>query len=122
MTFVKKRKPNKYQKLIAKFYADKASAWSSPKQIKANMFLAKGMLEMIPDEKFWEDFPVHKNCKDLSWFFTDEGKSEIKSIKLAREVKLPETIKNEIGEEKIGEDFELSEKKPKTIQEFLKDA
>ena len=86
------------------------------------MFLAKKMLEMIPDEKFWEDFPVHENCKDLSWFFTEEGKSIIKNIKLTKNVKLPERAVNEIGGEKFGEDFKAEEKKPKTIKDWLDDA
>tara|TARA_B100000131_G_C17633398_1_gene416914 strand:- start:25 stop:381 length:357 start_codon:yes stop_codon:yes gene_type:complete len=118
---MKKRKPNKYQKIISKFFKDKASAWSSPKQIKTNMFLAKKMLEMIPEEEFWEEFPVHKNCEDLSWFFTDEGKKEVRNAKLTRSVKLPEKVENEIGEEKLGEDFKI-EKKPKTIKDWLNDA
>ena len=119
---MKKRKPNKYQKIIGRFYEDKATAWSSPKQIKTNMFLAKKMLEMIPDEKFWEEFPVHENCKNLSWFFTDEGKSEIRNAKLVRNVKLPEKSENEIGENKVGEDFKIEKKKPKTIKDWLNDA
>ena len=119
---MKKKKPNKYQKIIGRFYRDKASAWASPKQIKANMFLAKKMLEMIPDEKFWEEFPVHENCNDLSWFFTEEGKSVIKNITLTKKVNLREQTINEVGKEKFGEDFKVEEKKPKTIKDWLNDA
>lgn len=86
------------------------------------MFLAKKMLEQNSDEKFWESFPVHKNCKDLNWFFTDEGKREVRDLLLSRNTNLPEAPKHKMESEKIGEDLKVEEKKPKTIREFLKDA
>ena len=86
------------------------------------MYLAKKMLEQIPDEEFWDALPVHKNCKDLNWFSTDEGKGEVYNFILLKKTNLPTTPKHKMEDKKVDEDFKIEEKKPKTIWEFLKDA
>jgi hypothetical protein len=72
------------------------------------------------DPAFWRHAKVHFFIPSLAWFLTENGKKYL--IQKMREFKLTTVEKAdniEIGESKVGEDFQMT-KKPKNTKDFLK--
>ena len=101
-------------KLLVNHFCSHAKFISWGKEIK----IAKKLLKLNPEIKFWKSLQTSNPVFSLSWFLTKEGKDFLQVSKLKQKLSLPQPSSRAILEEKIGEDKELP-KKPKTIFEFL---
>ncbi len=115
------KKPTLHQKcqLVISHFLSHINKISWPKEVK----IAKTLLQVIPDHTFWLSLHPPKPISTLSYFKTKEGELLIqlnyknKGIDLSADHK--KVILDDNSSDKIGEDKDLNEKKPKTIMEFL---
>ena len=119
---MRKRKPNKYQRIIRKFLKDPDSIYKNKGLIRREMGVAKKLFEKIKSEKFWIACHLPFRLNSLAWLLSEDGVEylnlEIKRLKL----NLPKPVKYDINDEKFGEDKEIKKQKATTVMDFLKDA
>jgi hypothetical protein len=101
-------------KLLVNHFCSHANFISWGKEIK----IAKQLLKLNPEVKFWKSLQTPTSIFSLSWFLTKEGKDFLQVSKLKQNLSLPKASGRAILEDKIGADKEIP-KKPKTIFEFL---
>ena len=101
-------------KLLVNHFCSHAKFISWGKEIK----IAKQLLKLNPEVKFWKSLQTPTPIFSLSWLLTKEGKDFLQVSKLKQNLSLPKPSERAILEGKIGEDKKIS-KKPKTIFEFL---
>lgn len=101
-------------KLLVNYFCSHAKFISWGKEIK----IAKKLLTINPEVKFWKSLQTPNPVFSLSWFLTTEGKDFLQVSKLKQKLSLPQPSSRAILKDKIGEDKEIP-KKPKTIFEFL---
>jgi hypothetical protein len=103
-------------KLLVTYFCGHADFISWGKEIK----IAKKLLAMNSEVKFWKSLQTPMPIFSLSWFLTEEGKDFLQVSKLKQNLNLPKASARAIFKDKLGEDKQVS-KKPKTIFEFLND-
>ena len=117
---MKTRKPNRYQRVIRKFLKDPDAIYKNVGLIKREMSIAKKLFAKIKEEKFWTESYLPFKLNSLAWLLSQDGVEylnlEIKRLKL----KLPESIKYDVNDEKLGKDKEVKRQK-RTLMDFLKD-
>jgi hypothetical protein len=118
-----KRKLNKYQKVIRKFLVDPDAIYKNVGLIKREMAIAKKLFQKIKDENFWIQAHLPFKLNSLAWLLSEDGVKylnlEAKKLKL----KLPQPIKYDIKEDKIGKDKNINiNRNKKTLIDFLNDA
>ena len=101
-------------KLLVSHFCSHAKFISWGKEIK----IAKKLLKLNSEIKFWKSLQPPNPVFSLSWFLTKEGKDFLQVSKLKQNLNLTRPSERAILEEKIGKDKEI-EKKPQTIFEFL---
>ena len=101
-------------KLLVSHFCSHAKFISWGKEIK----IAKQLLKINPEVKFWLSLQTPNPVFSLSWFLTQEGKDFLQVSKLKQNLTLPKSSGRAIFKDKIGEDKKIV-KKPKTIFEFL---
>ena len=101
-------------KLLVNYFCSQAKFISWGKEIK----IAKQLLKINSEVKFWLSLQTPKPIFSLSWLLTKEGKDFLQVSKLKQNLTLPKASERAILKDKIGEDKQVSNK-PKTIFEFL---
>ena len=81
--------------------------------------IAKELLAGIPDHTFWLSLKTPKPICTLTYFKTPEGQLLIQLLYKNKEINLSAKSKEVILGDKLGEDKEAKEKKPKTLKDFL---
>ena len=104
-------------KLLVNHFCSHAKFISWGKEIK----IAKQLLKLNPEIKFWKSLQPSNLIFSLSWFLTKEGKDFLQVSRLKQELTLTRPSSRAILEGKLGEDKEISHE-PKTIFEFLNHA
>ena len=116
---MRKRKPNKYQKLITKFCKEPEKIWKNRGIIKREMGVAKKLFEFIPEESLWAKLHLPFKLNSLAWFLSEDGKEYL--IKYKKTIELSEFTPEVyvLAEEKIGKDKQFKTR-PKNLLDFLK--
>ncbi len=104
-------------KLLVNHFCGHAKFISWGKEIK----IAKKLLSINSEIKFWLSLQTPNPIFSLSWFLTKEGKDFLQVSKLKQNLVLPKASGRAILKDKIGEDKKIPQK-PKTIFEFLNHA
>lgn len=118
---MRKRKPNKYQKLINKFIKEPSEIWKNKGFIKREMALGKKLYALVDSEKFWQESFLSYKVNSLAHFLTQDGIDWVNAEALRIKLKLPKTVVYSLEEDKIGQDVKINKTK-KTLMDFLKDA
>ena len=82
--------------------------------------IAKQLLKINSDIKFWLSVQTQDPVFSLSYFLTDDGVSLLQNLERRKNLNLKPSEGGAILSDKIGED-KVVEKKKKTIMDFLKD-
>lgn len=118
---MRKRKLNKYQKLIRKFLKDPDAIYKNRGLISREVALGKKLYAKVEHEKFWKECYLEFKLNSLAWILSKDGidwiNREVKRIKL----KLSKPVTYDILETKVGEDKQAPKPKTKTILDFLKE-
>ena len=101
-------------KLLVNHFCGHAKFISWGKEIK----IAKKLLQLNPEVKFWKSLETPTLIFSLSWFLTRDGKDFLQVSKLKQNLNLPKASGRAILKDKLGKDKRLA-KKPKTLFEFL---
>lgn len=118
---MRKRKPNKYQKLINKFIKEPSEIWKNKGFIKREMALGKKLYALVDSEKFWQESFLSYKVNSLAHFLTQDGIDWVNAEALRIKLKLPKPVVYSLEEDKIGQDVKINKTK-KTLMDFLKDA
>ena len=81
--------------------------------------IAKKLLKLFPSMENWGKIEMGEKPVSLSWFLTEEGNEFLMLAEKRRELDLDTQKTYSLSEEKIGEDSDKSQKKPKTTMDFL---
>ena len=120
-TLMRKRKLNKYQKLINKFLIDPASIWKNKGYISREIAIGKKLYALVEDESFWREGHLPFKLNSLAWLLSADGIEWINSEAIRMKINLPEPVVYDLQENKIGKNVNINKTK-KTIMDFLKDA
>ena len=119
---MKKKKVNKYQRLIRKFLKEPDAVWKNVGLIKREMSIAKKLYKKNNSEKFWREAHLPFKLNSLAWLLSKEGLDFIDLELKRQKTKLPKTKIYNINEcKKFGRNRKIKNK-PLTLMEFLKDA
>lgn len=119
MIYMRKRKINKYQKLISKFCKDPEKIWKNLKVIKREMAIAKKLYKYDPNEKFWTNLHLSFKLNSLAWFMSEEGKAHLVKYKKIIKLNITHQKSYQLQDKKVGEDKKMR-CKPKNLLEFLR--
>ena len=118
----KRKKINKYQRLIRKFLKDPDSIWKNVKLIKREMSIAKKLYVKVNNERFWKEADLPFKLNSLAWLLSEDGVKFLNLEALKLKLNLPSPIKYDINDQKIGKDKRIKKTEQTTLMEFLKDA
>jgi len=116
----KKRKPNKYQRLINKFIKEPSAIYKNRGFIAREVAIAKKIYALVEDEKFWKECHLPFKLNSLAWILSQDGVDWINTEVLRLKTNLPKPVVYDLENEKFGNDKKIEKKK--TLLDFLRDA
>lgn len=118
---MKKRKPNKYQKLIRRFLKEPDAIYKNVGLIKREMAIAKKLFSKIKEEKFWEEAFLSFKLNSLAWLLSPDGVEYLNEEAKRQKFRLTKPIVYDVADAKFGTDVKVT-KQNKTRMDFLKNA
>lgn len=118
---MKKRKPNKYQKIIRKFLKEPDAIYKNVGLIKREMSIAKKLFLKIEEEKFWEEAFLSFKLNSLAWLLSQDGIDYLNQEAKRQKFKLIKPVVYDVADDKFGKDVKVI-KQNKTRMDFLKNA
>ena len=101
--------------LIIEYFLSNNKFINWPNEVR----IAKELLAGIPDHTFWLSLKTPTPISSLTYFKTQEGQLFIQLLYKNKEIDLSTKTEEVILGDKLGEDREIKEKKPKTLKDFL---
>lgn len=93
-----------------------------------DMMIAYKLTDRHPEMEFWRTLPVRNQLPSMAILWTQEARNRLTRewtaystrVKLQRDIVLDEPTKTYTIGEKVGEDFVIEKKRPRSILEFCK--